>query len=229
MCFSASASFTSGAFLIPTGIYAIYSTFELKRFHYFPLAFIPFFFGVQQIIEGGVWLSMAANAHHYTRLFSIGFLFFSHFFWPFWIPLSAYCIAQNKNTVRAWIKAFFAVIGFVMGLLFFIPFLSNSHLVQTHMCANSIRYSTSSVLQAILGTSLPKYLYIAVIIIPLWLSRDWAVKIFGWLILVSVVATYLFYSYAFNSVWCFFSAIISIYVIYLIRRDKNDGLNFIVK
>ena len=61
MCFSASASFTAAAFLIPTGGYCVYSAIELKRFHYLALALIPIFFGVQQAIEGGVWLSMTAN------------------------------------------------------------------------------------------------------------------------------------------------------------------------
>jgi hypothetical protein len=229
MCFSASASFTAAAFLIPTGVYCVYSSIELKRYHYLALALIPFFFGVQQAIEGGVWLSMAAHSHHYTRLFSIGFLFFSHFFWPFWIPLSAYFISRNCRSPRAWIKAVFAVLGTVLGLIFFIPFLFNAHLVQTRMCARSIQYSTTTILHAILGTSLPKYLYIAIIILPLWISRDWAIKLFGLLILASVIVTYVLYSYAFNSVWCFFSAIISMFVVYLIRRPKAHSRNFVIK
>ena len=228
MCFSASASFTAAAFLIPTGGYCVYSAIELKRFHYLALALIPIFFGVQQAIEGGVWLSMTANSTFYSHFFSIGFLFFSHFFWPFWIPLSAYFIARNKKCSRAWIKLFFAVAGCFLGVIAFLPFLLNPHSVQTQMCANSIQYSVHTILDALLGTSLPKYLYIAVIIIPLWISRDWAIKLFGVLILISVIVTYLFYSYAFNSVWCFFSAILSIYVVYLIRRDKAEGLNIVV-
>ena len=229
MCFSASASFTAGAFLIPTGAYCIYSSVELKRYHYIMLAFVPLFFGVQQLIEGGVWLSMAANAERATHYFSVGFLFFSNFFWPFWIPLSAYFIARNKKCSRAWIKLLFAIIGTILGLCAFIPSLIDPNSVQTQMCARSIQYSAHTFLNAILGTSIPKYIYIAVIIIPLWISRDWAIKLFGTLILVSVIVTYLFYSYAFNSVWCFFSAVISIYVVYLIRREKEYGLNFEVK
>lgn len=229
MCFSASASFTAGAFLIPTGLYCVYSAIELKRFHYLAFAFIPFFFGIQQMIEGGVWLAMGANSTHWVHIFSIGFLFFSNFFWPFWIPLGAYFIARNKKCSRAWIKAVFAVAGAIMGILFFVPLLANPHLVQTQMCARSIQYSFSTVMDAVLGTSIPKYLYIAIVILPLWISRDWAIKLFGLLILISVVITYLFYSYAFNSVWCFFSAVLSIYVVFLIRRTKKDSHNFIVR
>lgn len=229
MCFSASASFTASAFLIPAGIYCAYSAIELKRFHYLALALIPLFFGLQQAIEGGVWLAMGANSDYYVHLFSLGFVFFSHFFWPFWVPLSAYLIARNKKCSRAWIKLVFAIAGIVLGVLAFFPFLTTPDAVQTHMCARSIQYNIHTVLGALLGTSVGRYIYIAIIIIPLWISRDWAIKIFGFLILGSVTISYLFYSYAFNSVWCFFSAIISMYVVYLIRRKKEHGYNFEIK
>lgn len=229
MCFSASASFTAGAFLIPTGIYCIYSAIELKRYHYLMFAFVPVFFGIQQMIEGGVWLSLAADSPHWIRHFSVGFVFFSHFWWPFWIPLAAYFVAKNRLCARAWIKLVFAIVGAVIGIAGFIPYLTNDHLVQTNMCANSIQYNYSTIYHALLGTSIPKYMYIAIIIIPLLISKDYAMKWFGILILISVITTYVFYSYAFNSVWCFFSAVISIYTVYLIRRTKDHGRNFVVK
>jgi hypothetical protein len=226
MCFSASASFTAGAFLVPTGLYCIYSACELKRYHYLMLACVPFFFGVQQLVEGGVWLSLAANSEHYIRYFSVGFVFFSHFFWPFWIPLSAYAIAKNRMCTRAWITLAFAIAGLVIALLGFIHYLFDTQMVQAHMHANSIQYSYTTIYDAFVGTSIPKYMYIAIIIVPLWISRDIAIKTFGCLILISVIASYVFYSYAFDSVWCFFSAVISMYTVYVIRRRKDHGLNY---
>ncbi|TNF69006.1 MAG: hypothetical protein EP298_04585 [Gammaproteobacteria bacterium] len=229
MCFSASASFTAGTFLIPIGVYCVYSAFTLKRYHYIMFAFVPIFFGIQQLIEGGVWLALATSSQHWIRHFSVGFVFFSHFWWPFWIPLAAYFVAKNRLCARAWIKLLFAIVGALLGLIAFIPYLINEHMVQTNMCASSIQYSYTTIYDALLGTSIPKYMYIAIIIIPLLISRDIAMKIFGLLILLSVIATYLFYSYAFNSVWCFFSAIISMYTVYLIRRTKDHGRNFVIK
>jgi len=225
MCFSASASFTAGAFLVPTGLFCIYSALELKRYHYLALALVPLCFGIQQLIEGGVWLSIAAQNAHWIHVFSVGFLFFSHFFWPFWIPLSAYLIAKHHNCPRAWIKLVFVIVGTILGLLAFIPFATNPNSVQTQMCANSIQYHVHTVLDAVIGTRWPKYVYIAVIILPLWISRDWAIKLLGLLIFISVIVTYWLYSYAFNSVWCFFSAVLSIYIVYIIRREKESGLN----
>ena len=45
--------------------------------------------------------------------------------------------------------------------------------MQTNMCANSLDYSVHSVWNALIGTSAPKYVYIAIIIFPLWISKDW--------------------------------------------------------
>ena len=226
MCFSASASITAAAFLIPTGGYAIYSSLELKRYHYLLLACVPVFFGIQQLIEGGVWLALAADNTSYIHLFSLGFVFFSHFFWPFWIPLSIYVISKKQRCKRSWVMLLITIIGAVLGLISYLPMLMNAYSIQTHMCANSIQYNTHTILDALINTHVGKYIYIGIIILPALISRDWAVKLFGGLIFLSVLATYLFYSYAFNSVWCFFSAIISIYIIYIIRRTKKDGLNF---
>jgi hypothetical protein len=226
MCFSASASFTAGAFLVPIGLYCVYAARDLKRYHYLMLALVPFFFGIQQLIEGGVWLSLGGGHALALKRLSIAFVFFSHFFWPFWIPLSAYFVAKNRRDARAWIKMFFAIVGIVVGLVGFVSFLFKGNQIQTSMCANSLDYSIHTVWHALIGTSAPKYVYITIIVLPLFISRDWAIKVFGALILVSVIITYLFFSYAFNSVWCFFSAVISMYVVYLIRRKKDHGLNY---
>lgn len=221
MCFSASASFTAAAFLMPMGLYGAFSSIGLKRNHYLMLALVPFFFGLQQLIEGGVWLAIAANNDHWMRMLSVGFVFFSHFFWPFWIPISAYLLAENKRTTRAWIKLFLAAVGTVSGVLFFIPILMNPHAVQAKMCANSLQYSFSTIEHALYNTSIYRWLYVVLIVLPLLISRDNAVKILGVLIAISVALTYAFYSYAFNSVWCFFCAVLSIYILYLVRRIED--------
>ena len=218
MCFSASASFTAAALLMPLGLYCAFSSIGLKRSHYLMLALVPFFFGLQQLVEGGVWLAMAANNEYWLRIFSVGFVFFSHFFWPFWIPISAYMLSEDKRTIRAWVKLFLAAVGTISGILFFIPILMHPHAVQAEMCANSLQYSFNTIEHALYSTTIYRWLYVVLIVIPLLISRDHAVKVFGVLIAISVALTYVFYSYAFNSVWCFFCAVLSIYVLYLVRR-----------
>jgi hypothetical protein len=55
MCFSASASFTASAVLMPLGLYATHIARTTDQKDYVPLALTPFFFGVQQLTEGLVW------------------------------------------------------------------------------------------------------------------------------------------------------------------------------
>ena len=229
MCFSASASFTAAAFLVPISIYAVYSAMELKRNHYILLALVPFFFGLQQFFEGFVWLSLAAADPWSTHVFSLFFIFFSHFFWPFWIPLSVYVITRHRQCSRQyWMLAFF-IIGAILGLIIYLPFLFNPETVQTQMHANCIQYNLTTIVDAFVGAPFFRHFYVIIIVLPLLVSRDVAIKWMGVLIFISVVATYLFYSYAFNSVWCFFSAVISMYIIYIVRREKDHGLNYMVE
>ena len=55
MCFSATASFTAGALLIALGSVTV-SLAAAPRER--PFAAIPLLFGLQQLIEGGIWLSL---------------------------------------------------------------------------------------------------------------------------------------------------------------------------
>ena len=54
MCFSASASFIAGTTLCAVGVATIKRTEARSEL---PLAMIPLMFGVQQLIEGVVWLT----------------------------------------------------------------------------------------------------------------------------------------------------------------------------
>jgi hypothetical protein len=54
-----------------------------------------------------------------------------------------------------------------------------------------------------------------------WVAlRDKAVKLFGILIFVSIFLTWFTYSKTFNSVWCFYCAVLSIFVIWIINRPR---------
>ncbi len=83
MCFSPMASFIAGAGL--SGIGGVTMT-NAKTRSELPFASIPLFFGVQQLTEGVVWLSLARPAM--LSAASFVFMFFSHVFWPTFIPLA---------------------------------------------------------------------------------------------------------------------------------------------
>ena len=59
MCFSATASFTAGAGLLIVGAVAARRARQPAEL---PFALIPALFGVQQLIEGAIWLTLPDNA-----------------------------------------------------------------------------------------------------------------------------------------------------------------------
>ena len=50
MCFSATASFTAAAILIPSGLYCLKESNQLDK-RYWAFAILPFMFGLQQLLE----------------------------------------------------------------------------------------------------------------------------------------------------------------------------------
>jgi hypothetical protein len=54
--------------------------------------------------------------------------------------------------------------------------------------------------------------------VPLLFSSQRQIRIFGALIAASTVPALLAWGFAFVSVWCFFAAVLSLYLVYMIRR-----------
>ena len=229
MCFSASASFTAATILIPIGIYSTHIARVTDQKGYMPLAMTPMFFGIQQLIEGLVWTGIKHNnIEPLTKLSSLGFLFFAYCFWMIWIPWSAYAIARHheSNGLKFRLK-WVAIIATVLGVLFYIPVLFNPPLVQPHLTTGRLLYDISSmhsIFHNFVNTEpLGELAYWCFIVLPLVALSDKAVKLFGILIFISIFLTWFTYSQTFNSVWCFYCAILSIYVVWMINRPNLNA------
>src|SRR5436309_7367554 len=96
MCFSAEASFAAGTMLLPIGAYCVQRALR-KDQRYLRLALIPVAFGVQQLIEGCVWLGLHHGDESLTERAAVVYLFFSHAFWPFWIAFSLLPIEERRS------------------------------------------------------------------------------------------------------------------------------------
>lgn len=75
MCFSATASFTAGGALLLIG--AITTTRVTKSVE-MPFAMIPVLFGLQQIIEGVLWLTLPDEAPLTNMILTYAYSVFSH-------------------------------------------------------------------------------------------------------------------------------------------------------
>ncbi len=216
MCFSAAASFTASAVLMPLGLYSHHLADRAERPGYKPLALVPFFFGVQQFIEGLEWTGIdQGNVEPLTSLAGLGFLFFAYCFWMIWIPWSA---LQHR---LKWV----AIVATVLGIAFYLPVLFNPPALQPAVHSNGRLLYDVSNLQSILHNfvntePVGELVYWGFIVLPLLAVSDRAVKLFGVLIFISIFLTWLTYSATFNSVWCFYCAVLSIVVIWIVNRPE---------
>ena len=142
-----------------------------------------------------------------------------------WIPWSAYAIARSQETaaLRNRLK-WVAILATVLGITFYIPVLFNPPSVQPALSTGRLLYDISSLKSVyhnfVTTEPVGELVYWAFIVLPLVVIRDRAVRLYGVLIFFSIVLTWVTYSATFNSAWCFYCAILSIYVIWIVNRPR---------
>ena len=189
MCFSASASFTASAVLVPLGLYSHHLATRHERPDYKPLALVPFFFGVQQFVEGLEWTAIdGGNIEPLATIGGLGFLFFAYCFWMIWIPWSAWSISRSTDSkgLQRRLK-WVAIVATVLGIAFYLPMLFNPPAIQPAVHSNGrLLYdiaSLRSIFHNFVNTEpVGELVYWGFIVLPLLAVRDKAVKLFGVLI-----------------------------------------------
>lgn len=216
MCFSATVSYSAAAVLVTTGLYAVQQT---RRLHlpYWTWALVPVFFGVQQAFEGRVWQMLDAGDASAAVPFALGFHFFSHFLWLWWLPLSSCLVESGKMRKR--VIAGCAMFGVFAGTLVYSVMLAHPEWMSVAVRGYSIHYSFAVPYRSSFHLWLtPAALYALTILVPLLSSSHRHIRIFGALAALSMVLAAEVYGYAYVSVWCFFAAVLSLYLVYMIRR-----------
>jgi len=218
MCFSATASLSLGLVLVPVGIYSIRRAATLPD-GFGLLALIPLLFGLQQILEGFVWLTLASGDASATRAVALGFNFFSHFFWLVWVPLCCYSI--EPSALKRKLFYLLLLLGLVHGLLMYVPLLLYQDWLSVEIIGHSIHYSTRLLYDDYIPVVFLQILYPLIILAPFLLSSHAYVKILGLIILSSLLFTTLNFNYALISVWCYFAAVSSVYIPFMIIRTSK--------
>jgi hypothetical protein len=213
MCFSATASFTSAALLIPAGIYCLKTSSRLDQ-RYWAFAILPLIFGIQQLVEGGIWLALNHDRQDLAHYLGLIFLLFSHIFWLGWIAFSSYLTESSPLFRRLFLLV--SISGVLFGIFMYVPLIFNPEWLTVSVVKHSIHYdlvflSDDSVSQHVIGAA-----YAVIILVPLMLSSDRYHSVLGVMIFISGLITLAFYGWAFISVWCYFAAIISLYVLYIV-------------
>ena len=141
MCLSAQVSFAASVFLVGGGAAISIVAFQRNK-RYLPLALMPLFAGLQQFTEGFVWVGMNGNDPLTVFWGAMGFIFFTWFMWPIWVPFSVY-VLEPDDSPRKRLFRLMALIGLAFGLLLYIPHGLNSDMVVVEINNQSLAYEKS--------------------------------------------------------------------------------------
>jgi hypothetical protein len=210
MCFSATASFTAGIGLLVIGAVTVN---RVRRRAELPFALIPGLFGVQQLIEGGLWLTFPDNAPLANTVLTYFYSFFSHVLWPIYVPI-AVLLLEPVEWRRKLLMAI-AVAGAAVGLylLYFLvtePIVSE--VVGRHISYQSPHFYIAAVM----------VLYVLATCVSSFVSSCKTIRWFGAATFVALLAAYAFYAFWFISVWCFFAAVLSLIVLVHFSHEPHQ-------
>ncbi len=208
MCFSATASFVAGGALSAAGVVTLA---QAKTKQEIPLASIPLLFGIQQLIEGVVWLSFDTPALNIAATYA--YSIFSHVLWPIFVPLTILLV--ETDPFRRNILRIFSLVGLGVGLYLLYFIIADP--VVAHVVNHSIAYHSPH-----LYPWITMALYLAAACGSCLCSSHKILNVFGGVLFISFAIAARFYAETFFSVWCFFAGILSA-IIYWYFRSNAGG------
>ncbi len=218
MCLSAPVSFAASIFLVGGGTFATWKAWQINK-RYLPVALMPAFAGMQQFMEGNVWLGVNSGDPFTVLWGAMGFIFFTWFMWPIWIPVSIY-VLEPDDSPRKKLFLIFAAIGIVFGLLLYVPHALNPDWVQVSVNQSSLAYEGTMLLDYLMPRWTTNGIYLFLIIVPPLLSRYLHLRYFGLTIIGVVVVDALLLRYAYISFFCLLAGLGTLHLIYIILRNK---------
>jgi len=212
MCFSAEASFAGGIIISAIGVATVTKVHKSSQLIF---ASIPLFFGIQQFTEGVLWLTLPnPDAVIIQKVSTYLFLIMAEVLWPMMIPLSVLFMEENLKKKKL-LQLFLALGGCIS--IYYSVFLAifdvNPEIVGYHIHYNTSAPQTFGVLTFLI--------YLAVTIVPLFISSIKRTHLLGVLMFLSCAVTIVFFRQYLTSVWCFFAAIISGVIFWILRDSKR--------
>jgi hypothetical protein len=209
MCFSASASFGAGTMLFVVGVLALKKTRKPSQV---PFGAIPMLFSIQQFAEGFVWLSLTNKSFETLESYATNiFLVFAQVLWPILVPLSIFFL--EKNTMRKKILGTLAIMGTLMAI--FLIYCLFNYYAKAEIGYLHIHYQLNYPMALSWISGL---IYFMPTVVPNFISSIKRISLLGFSIALSYIFTLIFYRDYLISVWCFFTAIQSGIVLYIVTK-----------
>ncbi len=211
MCFSAVASFAGGAVISGVGVA---TQTEKQRPGQRLFASIPLIFSVQQFAEGFVWLTLKSGTNEYVQNFATHvFLTAALVVWPTFVPLSI-CLMEDVKSRKMILWALVIVGGIVS--------IFNAY--------NLVIYQVTPQIQDLhikYVDNFPSSLYLIPIfygvstVLPFFVSSVKRVWLLGLAIAISLWVAVIFYTQYVTSVWCFFAALLSVMIYWVLQAPSG--------
>lgn len=211
MCFSAEVSFAAAAVLGVTGCATLKAN-NRKELGW--LAAIPLLFALQQFCEGTLWLHMplSPNSPWIAKAAQYVYMIFAYFFWPVYVPFAL--MMAEKERKRKYIIGAALLAGLMMISYFAYNYLLNYEgNVTVTVIGKSLHYSADDPMW--------RLIYSAIVVIPCFTSSLKWIKLFGVLVIASILVSEFYFSAVFVSVWCFFAALISFVLYGILRANRS--------
>ncbi|MNL31559.1 hypothetical protein D3C87_1533530 [compost metagenome] len=135
------------------------------------------------------------------------FLAFANVIWPSWLPWSFYKIEENEK--RKKILKVLGVVGLAVSLL--AGWMLYSANVGVYVDGHSLAYTLRN-FKRYWPANIEFVLYFTPTVLPFFISSLRTVKMAGYLVLGSWAVAQFINQETTTSVWCFFAALISLYI-----------------
>ena len=217
MCHSAEASFGSAALLMVAGGWCLRTTAKRAPWLW-PIAVVPFLFGVQQMLEGFVWVGLHQQNTTLTLAAAGMYLFFAVAFWPFWFSLAAFLLETDPR--RRKFLGLFALLSTGWFFACYVPLFRDFAAPSIHEVGHSIRYDyadSGGIWNHFAKVWVIRSCYLLTTLMPLMIMS--ARKLFmlpAALASVTAAAAALYFDHAFTSVWCLWGALTSLSVMRIV-------------
>ncbi len=212
MCFSPLASFAAGVAISTVGVATLKNVNNRREI---PFALVPLIFGIQQIIEGFVWLSFGWSPESHA-IFSAIYSVFALCVWPMGLPVAILLLEDHEFRQKILMVIGLAGIA-VGGFLLYHIFV---HPPGAYVLNSCIHYEVVVPYSNLLWAA-----YVLVVVGAGLVSSKKTVQVFGAVLFGSLLFALHQYKENAISVWCFFSALLSAVVYWhFIRKPVKKRL-----
>lgn len=206
MCFSPEASFVAAGVLAPLGVTTLRS---VRRRGELAIAALPLLFAVHQAIEGAIWLGLEGRLPHGLLEVAISaYLVFAQVVLPVLVPVGLLLFEQDPLRRRR--LAPLVLLGSLVSAR--LLWVITAHPVGARVLGDSVVYDTDVHFGSVVAVG-----YIVATCGPALLSSSSLLRTFGLANLAGVSLAALVKYSAVTSVWCFYAALVSVFIAIALR------------